>query len=484
VLFSRYITLTQFKQARFALEARAKIISSIDESRLRNISYARQAQVERDEYRYKDNLLAVWAIKNIEMHKTCIFSDISWNLEPGVNVLLGRNGFGKSLLLRLLVGLMTYDDDRLTAMTSNSNPEQRLTVGMLRNGEPALIERDQRAFVEAVGKIPVLAIPDSRFINRARDGVSSEGDDKADPARDGARHFLYELPYETRLQTVLTQMCIEYVNSRPRGSLSGGRSRNWLSAPQLDLIAAVIRELSGERFYFVRIEPTGNARFSIEVETDSSPGQPISIQHASQGTLSVVAIFLLVYQFLRASYPGASEPQVCNQSAIVIVDEVDAHLHPAWQRKITDLLRKYFPKVQFVLTAHSPLVVAGCRRGEVALLWRENSEFQIVDFQRDFIGATPEEIYRLVFEIEERDVRFLELQARLPQLPELIRDLESRKRQPDADVSDLEDTIEAIKRTKEERKTRLTYEALRQENEQLRRQLEAVQRTSEGSGSV
>jgi ABC-type multidrug transport system ATPase subunit len=476
--------LARIKQAKLALEARATIISSIDESRLRDLNYARQAQIERDEYRYKANLSAIWTIKSIELHKTCIFSDVSWNLEPGVNVLLGRNGFGKSLLLRLLVGVITYDDDRLAAISSNMNPEQRLTVGLLRNGEPVLIERDQRAFIESVGKIPVLAIPDSRFINRARDSVSAEGDDKADPARDGARHFLYELPYETRLQTVLTQMCIEYINSRPRGLLDGGQSRKWLSTPQLDLISNVIKELAGERFYFVRIEPIGNARFSIEVETDSSPGRPIAIQHASQGTLSVVAIFALIYQFLKAVYPSAPEPQICNQPAIVIIDEVDAHLHPAWQRKITELLRKHFPKVQFVLTAHSPLVVAGCRRGEVALLRRKNSDFEIVDFQRDFIGATSEEVYRQVFEIEERDMRFLELQAQLPHLPELIRDLESKKRQPNAGVRDLEETIEAIKRTKVEQKTRVTYEALHQENEQLRRQLEAAQRKSNGSGSI
>ena len=190
-----------------------------------------------------------------------------------------------------------------------------------------------------------MAIPDTRFINRAREGVSSEGDDKADPARDGARHFLYELPYEARLQTVLTQMCIEYVNNRSRSATSSkGRSRNWLSTPQLDLISNVMRELSGERFYFVRIEPIGNARFAIEVETDASPGRPISIQHASQGTLSVVGIFGLIYQFLRAVYPSTPEPELCNQPGVVIIDEVDAHLHPAWQRKITDLLRKHFPE--------------------------------------------------------------------------------------------------------------------------------------------
>ena len=137
------------------------------------------------------------------------------------------------------------------------------------------------------------------------------------------------------------------------------------------------------------------------------------------------------------------------------------------------------------MTAHSPLVVAGCRKGEVALLRREDgSNFAIIDFQRDFIGATPEEIYRQVFEIDDRDVRFLELQAQLPQLPDLIRELEVKKNQPNADVSELEETIELIKRTKQEQKTKLTYEALQEENEQLRHQLEAAERKNTDLGSA
>ena len=92
--------------------------------------------------------------------------------------------------------MLSYDDDQLSRVLSNPDGVERLAFLLLRNGEPASIERDQKAFVESIWKIPVLAIPDTRFINRAREGISSEGDDKADPARDGARHFLYELPYE------------------------------------------------------------------------------------------------------------------------------------------------------------------------------------------------------------------------------------------------------------------------------------------------
>jgi hypothetical protein len=41
---------------------------------------------------------------------------------------------------------------------------------------------------------------------------------------------------------------------------------------------------------------------------------------------------------------------------IVLIDEVDAHLHPTWQRQIGVFLRKHFPAIQFIVTTHSPII--------------------------------------------------------------------------------------------------------------------------------
>jgi predicted ATP-binding protein involved in virulence len=49
----------------------------------------------------------------------------------------------------------------------------------------------------------------------------------------------------------------------------------------------------------------------------------------------------------------------------VLIDEVDAHLHPAWQRLLPGLARNHFPQVQFLTTSHSPLVAGSLRRGEL-----------------------------------------------------------------------------------------------------------------------
>jgi hypothetical protein len=48
-----------------------------------------------------------------------------------------------------------------------------------------------------------------------------------------------------------------------------------------------------------------------------------------------------------------------------MIDEIDAHLHPTWQRRIGFWLAAHFPKVQFIVTTHSPLVCHAAEKGSI-----------------------------------------------------------------------------------------------------------------------
>lgn len=52
---------------------------------------------------------------------------------------------------------------------------------------------------------------------------------------------------------------------------------------------------------------------------------------------------------------------------VVLIDEIDAHLHPTWQTRVGQWFTKYFPDLQFIVTTHSPLVCRACERGSI---WR------------------------------------------------------------------------------------------------------------------
>ena len=54
-----------------------------------------------------------------------------------------------------------------------------------------------------------------------------------------------------------------------------------------------------------------------------------------------------------------------NQTGIVIIDEIDAHLHPKWQWRVIDSLKKCFPKVQFIIATHSPIVIASSKDARI-----------------------------------------------------------------------------------------------------------------------
>ena len=459
--------------------ARESLINSIGPERVKHFEREKRLSAELASLQFKQNLRKPFQIKYLELEQASIFENLSWGFEPGVNVLLGRNGYGKSFLLRLLVGALANDNDRLARLLPGDNDKQRIRVHALRDDEPITIQRDAVAFEETPGKVPLLAIPDSRFISRANTSLSSEGDEFSDLTRFGAHHFLYDLPYDTTIQTVLAQMCIEALQA------NGGRTER-PESPDLTLISEVIHELAGERFRFHKIEPVGSARFNVLLETDSSPGRPIPIQQASQGTLSVVAIFGLISQYLRRIHGDDRREAAQGKPAIVVIDEIDAHLHPAWQRKIVHLLRRHFPRVQFVLTAHSPLIVAGCGKSEVSVLHREGSLLKVREFQRDFIGATPAEIYKLIFEVDELDPVALDYRTDAPRLSELNAELQKLIKEKPAEherIHNLQTKIDYIERAKTDDQKQIDLTGLARENEQLRRQIGAL-RGSGGSGAT
>jgi len=74
-------------------------------------------------------------------------------------------------------------------------------------------------------------------------------------------------------------------------------------------------------------------------------------------------------------YPKSPNPLA--EPAVVLVDEIDLHLHPRWQRTLMGYLSERFPNTQFIATAHSPLVVQAAQDANIVLLRREGDHVVI-----------------------------------------------------------------------------------------------------------
>jgi len=83
--------------------------------------------------------------------------------------------------------------------------------------------------------------------------------------------------------------------------------------------------------------------------------------------------------------------------AIVLIDEIDLHLHPSLQRELVPRLRKALPKVQFIVTTHSPLVLANFDANEIIALDRD-LDGSIREIDRQILGFTSDQIYEWLME--------------------------------------------------------------------------------------
>jgi hypothetical protein len=62
------------------------------------------------------------------------------------------------------------------------------------------------------------------------------------------------------------------------------------------------------------------------------------------------------------------------RSGVVLIDEIDAHLHPSWQREIGFWLKRHFPKIQFLVTSHSPIILQAADPNGLFVLPEPGSE--------------------------------------------------------------------------------------------------------------
>ena len=101
-------------------------------------------------------------------------------------------------------------------------------------------------------------------------------------------------------------------------------------------------------------------------------------------------------------YPESENP--LHEEAVVLVDELDLHLHPKWQRDIVPTLSKVFPRVQFIVTTHSPHVLQSMADVNLYVLRRDETSGEITVERSDvtdFTGWTVEEILSETMELKD-----------------------------------------------------------------------------------
>ena len=118
-------------------------------------------------------------------------------------------------------------------------------------------------------------------------------------------------------------------------------------------------------------------------------GERFYLNQLSDGERSLLAIVADLVRRLDLANPEINDPLL--GAGVVLIDELELHLHPTWQRSVVEKLRTMFPNIQFIATTHSPFVIQSLRPGELINLdpdeFAEYADKSIEDIAEGVMGV-------------------------------------------------------------------------------------------------
>ncbi|MEG8036450.1 AAA family ATPase [Sphingomonas sp. LR61] len=336
-----------------------------------------------------------WHIDRLELKNFRGFEHLEIDLHPSLTVLVGVNGVGKTAVLdavAIMLGSIVreFGGDTRGFLLSDA----RETTG-------DLLSRDGVATMDA--NYPVSALVEGTLAGtelwwrRARQRASgrttwSEGNGIVGDIARNIWHASGSSAGDAPTLPVLALYGVERLVSvrKASGSITRARSSAYNATltgkSDLTRLSAYLKALTLAEFAAERRGEDAEAATeqirAITIATDTilegtgwhgpdwSPVvEELTLTHPDQGVLPLstlssgikIAVGLvidLVSRLARANPFLGAEELLARGPGIVLVDEIDLHLHPTWQQRIVPQLRSVFPRVQFIVTTHSPQVLS------------------------------------------------------------------------------------------------------------------------------
>lgn len=308
-------------------------------------------------------------------------------LHPDLTVLHGANGLGKtSVLSAIATGLgsiptflpdMSDIDFRESDRRGLQQPRVRLTAvdgtewERTADGPPSRQEDADQAQQDAVATVHSEA---EATTSRDLPIVAFYGNNRAvfrPPQRRSSKSFPPDFPRDQALQDALSTS-IEFRDffawfdakekEEENEEASCNHRFNDLEAVRT-AITSMIPGVSNPR---IKESPL---RFVVSAQSDDESPQELSIDELSDGYRIMLALAADLARRMAQGNPHLDAP--LQSEAVVLIDEIELHLHPSWQQKVLGDLTRTFPNTQFIVSTHSPQVLTTVKRECVVELSRE-----------------------------------------------------------------------------------------------------------------
>ncbi len=333
-------------------------------------------------------------VKSIAVDNISCFENLTINFDPDFNIICGTNGVGKTTILNVIASFFVQGQYiKNIRRRARSEVPGRISIAVLNDGDVQSTD----ATIDTVdpdpltqpyglgGMAPFLIYLTSQrdFPYRVLDGVLRDPE-----RRDG------EIQSDA-LNGISSDNIKQWIANR---YLMRPHGQKWPRERLANLELAVrCFSILDERF---SLDYVDSSTFEVIVST---PSGSIPFEFLSSGFRASYAILLGIIKEIEFRKLEISADEF---SGVILIDELDLHLHPAWQRKMPLVLKEVFPKAQHIVTTHSPHMIQEAKANELIVLDIDSHEprtTKMVDPEYGFVGWTIEEILQDVMGLD--DVR-------------------------------------------------------------------------------
>lgn len=120
-------------------------------------------------------------------------------------------------------------------------------------------------------------------------------------------------------------------------------------------------------------------------------GTDCYLEETSAGFQAILSLVFAIVEWIEVTN-DEDNAYIPNATGTVIIDELDVHLHPEWQLTIRKSLATIFPNIQFIITTHSPHLIACAEAGELIILPNLSRKICVQPTRQSFAGWKTDEI--------------------------------------------------------------------------------------------
>lgn len=372
-------------------------------------------------------------LKSMTLHNFRCFSDLKVNFNNRLTVLVGNNGAGKSTVLEaaaIAAGTLTSAMDGLTNYGIKKSDAHYKCFDL---GSNVDVQPQFPVEITAVGTIDGQEISWVRNLNSAkgRGGLASAkemtriAENYQSRMRSGDKEL--KLPiisyYGTgRLwnQHREKKNDIFEKNSRSNGyidSLDGAANdklmMKWFQKMTMQQFqrGELIPEFTAVRMameqVFASIAGVSDVQVQFNLDTSdidilyfdkNKEHIRIPVSLLSDGYKCTISLIADIAYRMAILNPQLLDKVLTETEGIVLIDEIDLHLHPSWQKRILKDLMEVFPKVQFIVSTHAPEVINSAKQESIVVL----SHNTVMPAMNETYGKDANTILREVMEVSER----------------------------------------------------------------------------------